>query len=474
MPTNTPRRRQVARILSSISIVSVLTLATVGSASAQAAPTPAAPVTLDQARSAAKAANAGDGITAIYIPAQQTLVVVGTDGDDSIAIKRNAAGKIVVNNGAVPILGTKPTVDNTTVLEVFGQGGTDDISLDESNGALPSGVVSGGDGTDTVTIDGGPASESYFLAANGPGVARVGRDTPSPFFDDLQTTENLVVNMKGGDDRFAGQNGVSFLHLTVDGGIGNDTILGGDGDDVLIGGAGLDLIDGNRGNDTALMGAGDDTFQWDPGDGSDIVEGQGGTDTLLFNGSNANEKIDLSANGSRVRLFRDIAGITMDVDDVEKVTVRTLGGTDTTTVNDLSGTDVTDVTINGAAFDGTPDQTQDAVIVQATAQNDVVTVAPTAGGVKVTGVPASVTVTATDTTDTLTVTGLAGDDVLDASAVPAGVLTIALDGGTDDDVLIGSAGADTLRGGDGDDVLLGGPGLDVLDGGTGSNVLIQD
>jgi Ca2+-binding RTX toxin-like protein len=254
MHNTTPRGRNVVRLLSNLSIVSLLTLVTVGSASAQAESTPAAPVTLDQARAAARAANAVDGISTIYIPAQQTLVVVGTAGNDSILVKRNAAGKIVVNNGAVPILGTKPTVDNTTVLEVFGQGGNDDISLDESNGALPSGVISGGDGTDSVTIEGGPASESYFLANNGVGIARIGRDTPSPFFDDLDTTENLTVNMKGGDDRFAGQNGVSFLHLTVDGGAGNDTILGGDGDDLLIGGPGLDSIDGNRGNDVALMG----------------------------------------------------------------------------------------------------------------------------------------------------------------------------------------------------------------------------
>jgi hypothetical protein len=103
MQKTTPRRRHVARLLSTLSIVSVLTLATVGSASAQAAPTPAAPVTLDQARAAAMTANAGDGITAIYIPAQQTLVVIGTAQDDAIAVKRNAAGRIVVNGGAVPI-----------------------------------------------------------------------------------------------------------------------------------------------------------------------------------------------------------------------------------------------------------------------------------------------------------------------------------------------------------------------------------
>jgi Ca2+-binding RTX toxin-like protein len=105
-----------------------------------------------------------------------------------------------------------------------------------------------------------------------------------------------------------------------------------------------------------------------------------------------------------------------------------------------------------------------------------VPVAPVAGagGVKVSCLCATVTVAGTDPTDTLSVNGLGGDDTLDASAVPAGVLTIALDGGANNDIVIGSAGDDTLRGGDGDDVLIGGPGADVLDGGTGSNVLIQD
>ena len=37
---------------------------------------------------------------------------------------------------------------------------------------------------------------------------------------------------------------------------------------------------------------------WDPGDGSDTIEGQSGKDTLGFNGSNVNENIDVSANGT--------------------------------------------------------------------------------------------------------------------------------------------------------------------------------
>ena len=119
------------------------------------------------------------------------------------------------------------------------------------------------------------------------------------------------------------------------------TLNGGDGDDLLIGSQGNDLINGGRGNDVALMGAGDDTFVWNPGDGSDTVEGQAGFDTMLFNGANVNENIDISANGSRVRFIRDVANITMDLNGVEGIDFNALGGADTITVNDLTGTDVT-------------------------------------------------------------------------------------------------------------------------------------
>ena len=44
-----------------------------------------------------------------------------------------------------------------------------------------------------------------------------------------------------------------------------------------------------------------------------------------------------------MRLFRDVADVLMDLNDLEGVIVKTLGGADTLTVNDLSGTDVTDV-----------------------------------------------------------------------------------------------------------------------------------
>ena len=118
------------------------------------------------------------------------------------------------------------------------------------------------------------------------------------------------------------------------------------GADTLIGGAGNDTVTGGQGNDFAVLGDGNDTFVWNPGDGSDIVEGGAGTDTLVFNGANIGENIDISANGGRVRLSRDVGNVTMDLNSVEHIQLNALGGADTVTVNDLTGTGVTQVAID--------------------------------------------------------------------------------------------------------------------------------
>ena len=55
-----------------------------------------------------------------------------------------------------------------------------------------------------------------------------------------------------------------------------------------------------------------------------------------FNGSNANETMEVSAIGGRVRFFRDVANINMDLDGVERIDAEALGGADTVTVGDCS------------------------------------------------------------------------------------------------------------------------------------------
>ena len=216
---------------------------------------------------------------------------------------------------------------------------------------------------------------------------------------------------------------------------------------------------------------------WDPGDGGDTVEGQAGTDTMWFSGSCASENIDLSPNGSRLRFFRDVASVTMDLNDVEAIDLNALGGADLITVNDLSGTDLTQFnvnlagTLNGTAGDGAADT----VIVYGTNGDDVIQAFGDANGVTVFGLSAVVNITGAEAAnDRLVVNALAGDDVVEASGLAVGSIQLTADGGEGNDILIGGAGNDTLLGGAGDDVLIGGPGLDILDGGPGSNVVIQD
>ena len=126
----------------------------------------------------------------------------------------------------------------------------------------------------------------------------------------------------------------------IDGENGDDTLHGGTGAEVFVGGRGDDSVDGNAGADTAFLGSGEDTFVWDQGDGSDVVEGGSGSDTLVFNGFGANEVMAATASGDRVRFTRVQGPIVMDLDDVEAIDVRPLGGTDTVTVNDVTGTDL--------------------------------------------------------------------------------------------------------------------------------------
>jgi Ca2+-binding RTX toxin-like protein len=334
----------------------------------------------------------------------------------------------------------------------------------------------GGAGVDTVEVNGGNGVEDFTTTANGLRV-RFDRVNPAPFSLDIGTSENLVLNANGGNDTFSATGNLAALILiTVDGGAGDDTISGSNGADVLLGGDNNDFIDGQQGNDLALMGAGEDTFQWDPGDGNDTVEGQAGIDTLLFNASNTSEIIDISANAARVRLFRNVGSVTTDLDDVERINVNMLGGTDTITINDLAGTDASEVNVNLAGVLGgvTGDSQADAVIFNGTSGVDSIVVNGSASGVSVLGLFALVNIANAETAlDRLTVNLLAGDDVLDATGLTATGIALTGDGGIDDDSLTGGDGADVLLGGDGDDILIGGPGVDTLDGGLGDNILIQ-
>jgi Ca2+-binding RTX toxin-like protein len=332
----------------------------------------------------------------------------------------------------------------------------------------------GGDGNDTVEVNGGDVAET-FSANLVAGRVFFQRTSPGPFSIDIGTSENLVLNAKGGDDTFQGGVGLAgVIAVKVDGGAGNDTLLGTDGNDTLLGGDGNDFIDGNKGADLALMGSGDDVFVWDPGDGSDVVEGQAGNDQMIFNGNDLGENFDLSEHHSRLRLFRDLGTITMDVNDVEAITLNALGGTDNVTIHDLRRTDVTRVDVDLSATGGSSDGVLDNVTVEGSSLRDVFHVSGSAGsGVAVDGLFGDVNIAGQESRDQLHINSLSGNDVIDASALDAGTMLFTADGGNGGDVIVGSAGNDTISGGEGSDILIGGPGIDQLDGGPGFDIVSQ-
>jgi Ca2+-binding RTX toxin-like protein len=356
--------------------------------------------------------------------------------------------------------------------QVFGQAGDDRMIWNPGDG---SDLLEGGAGIDTAEVNGGNGAEVFTITANGTRV-RFDRVSPAPFSLDIGTTEKLVLNANGGDDTITAGNGLSpLIQLTLDGGAGNDTITGGDGNDTLIGGDGNDVINGGRGNDTASLGTGDDLFVWNPGDGSDVVDGGAGFDTLQFNGSNANENITISANGSRATLFRDVGAVTMDLNGVERINLVALGGADTIAVNDLTGTDVKQVAIDLAspAGSGLGDGQADTVILAGAASGDQVLVAGAGTSIGVDGLPVQVTIDGVEgANDSLVINTLDGDDTINASGLPAGQVHLVIDGGAGNDTIIGSDGNDTLFGGDGNDLVVGGRGNDAAFLGAGDDTFV--
>ena len=295
-----------------------------------------------------------------------------------------------------------------------------------------------------LTVEGTNADDKITLRLQAATVQVDFGDDGTPDFGFSAADVNAIeVNAGNADDtvRVDETNGAFTIPTTIDGGNGNDnlaggsgddTLVGGNGDDILNGGAGTDAlqggngndtIDGNRGDDPEVGGNGDDVFIWNPGEGSDTIEGQNGNDTLLFNGANAAENVDLSADGNRLRFFRNVANITMDTAGVEQVVFNALGGADNVTVNDLAGTDVKNVNID-LGVGGLADNQLDTVNVEGTGGNDKIAVTGSAAGVSVTGLAAAIEVLHPDATDQLQIDTGAGKDMVDPGGLAAGVIQL--------------------------------------------------
>jgi Ca2+-binding RTX toxin-like protein len=355
--------------------------------------------------------------------AADTVVVDGTPGNDHVVFGADSTAQVVDGLAAETAVRGGEAGDTITFA---GLAGDDTAELAVGTPGAASFRFDGGDGNDTLHYDGTPANDTIAIAADaGEAVTTAPGTAPVR----IASVENEDAAGLGGDDTITAGNGLAAITaLILDGGDGNDTLHGGDGNDVLLGGSGDDTVDGGRGNDAAALGSGDDEFRWDPGDGSDSVEGQGGHDRLDFVGANIAEQISVVGNGRHVVLTRDIASITMDLDDIETIALVMLGGADTVSIGDMSGTPVRSVAVDlGAPAGGAPDGQPDTVVVDGTARRDNVQVSRSGSQVTVAGLPATVQLTGSEPADTLRVQTLAGKDAVTVAPDVAAIVTPSVD-----------------------------------------------
>lgn len=432
---------------------------------------------------------AGDDVF-VWDPGDGSDVVEGGEGIDILNFNGAGANEIVdisaVGN-RVQFLRNVANIDmdlnSVEAIRFTALGGTDDITVHDLSGtdvqevsidlAGPLGDGSPDGQLDTVTLEATSDQDFIDVFGTAESIAVLGAGPAFVSIDRFDATDRLTIRGGAGDDQISASTQAASMQLTLDGGAGDDTIFGSAGAETLIGGDGDDFIDGNRGDDIAILGAGDDIFVWDPGDGSDVVEGGAGNDFMGFRGANAAENVDISANGERVRFFRDVASITMDLNDVESTTFNAFGGVDNINIGDLTGTDLTRIELSLIGGSGTAnDGLQDSITIAGSAASDAVSVSTANLRTQIDGLHAQVQITGADAgLDRLQIDTGTGDDGVDASGLKANLFQFEVSLGDGNDAFIGSSGKDVVAGGDGFDVLSGEDGDDVLDGGAGIDIL---
>jgi Ca2+-binding RTX toxin-like protein len=247
-----------------------------------------------------------------------TLTVQGTDGPDSIGVALGGED-LRIEVGGRDARFPHAAVDTVVIRPGAGE---DTIALGDLGDTVFEGVQIdlGGDGeADDVAVTGSPDRDFASLSHFGATTFVLGLPTFSTVVDP-DVGDALTLDTAAGDDQVSAQSyPAEALGLTLAGGPGDDDLAAGRGADLLLGGPGDDFAAGGGGDDVARLGAGGDIFFWDPGEGSDAVAAQRGHDALSFEGADVPERVDVRAVGDQVRLTRDVGGIVMDLDEVERI-----------------------------------------------------------------------------------------------------------------------------------------------------------
>ena len=203
-----------------------------------------------------------------------TLSVTGDSLDNNITVSRNAAGNILVNGGAVSVIGGTPTVANTALIKVFGLGGNDvaHAQRDQRRAARRAAVRRRRQRRADRRLRRRPAVRRVRQRH----AARQGRVRPPVRRQRQRHADRRRRRRPGRSARAATTGSI-----------------------------------------------------WNPGDDTDLNEGGAGTDTIEVNGGNGAEQFTTTANGTRVRFDRlDPAPFAIDIGTSENLVLNANGGDD--------------------------------------------------------------------------------------------------------------------------------------------------
>ena len=439
----------------------------------------------------------GDFVGALgdTIDSQDKNVIVGSGGDDSIAISGSTLG----NTAGLTIDGEAATgallIDVAAL--IYAEDGNDLVLAgDRGNDVL------GGAGDDTLV---GGALDDWLFGEDGDDRLFAARPANYQFSDSDATLVALALGTASNGDLLDGGAGNDLLY----GSSGSDWLRGGDGVDTLRGGAGADILAGGAGDDRGangeariLGGSGNDQYVFGYGDGWDVIFDESSPDSLPgFTNDLIYSRMQSIAAGTLARNWGG-DGDYVSIDGTVK------GGEDAIAFG--FGIGLQDLLIRRSGSAATPGND---LIIQLTwvdeagvrrdlgdriqikdwfessrrvewlrfTDGEEIRIADM--GSYIVGSGLADTIIGTDAADFIyggagndTMFGLNGDDFGfggDGNDLVAGDEdNDMLSGGRGDDVLIGALGSDTLFGDNGNDSLNGGNGSDLLAGGRGNDTAV--
>ena len=313
------------------------------------------------------------------------------------------------------------------------------------------------DDTNVTSITVGGAEDEVGVLLNGNDIA------------DLGGGDDYVVNLAGVNIIDAGSGDDTSINITntpnvwdvVMGGSGNDYIVGprngfldargGTGNDTIFGGNNTDYLFGDEGNDFLIGGGGDDILVG--GSGDDFLLGGSGADKFVFGANDGNDLIVDFAKEDTIDLTNLGGTITFD-QILASTTTRSDGWGVTIDLSQWGGGQITlfRVEISSLTADMFNLPTGNSA-----GDSSGVFENPEVEGLYL-GTSGDDTIDLSTSTDNLLVKGGEGSDTIT--------------GGSGNDTLIGGEGVDTLLGGAGDDILMGGEGDDIMAGEAGEDWFI--